>query len=129
MSQARPIADRYPFTCPKGPDPLRKPPNLVRPALAREYGVSRATVYNVRWTEVDVIAVDDLYRQHGKPLDASHSDVVALARRLERIPTAVAARINLHGAHTEPGYPGTRWHFTKLDRKAADREVAEKETR
>ena len=33
-------------------------------ALAREFGVSRATVYNVRWTEPHVIAVDDLYRKH-----------------------------------------------------------------
>ncbi len=46
-----------------------------------------------------------------------------LARYLKRTPTAVAERmINLHGAHSESGYPGTRWHFTKLDRKAADRQ-------
>jgi DNA invertase Pin-like site-specific DNA recombinase len=90
-------------------------------ALAREYGVSRATVYNARWNEPHVVAVDDLYRQHGK-LDAKHPEVQALARRLERTPTAVAARLsNLHGAHSQPGYPGTSWHFTKLDRKVADR--------
>ncbi len=49
-------------------------------ALAREYGVSRATVYNVRWTEPHVVAVDDLYRQHGM-LGAEHPEVQALARR------------------------------------------------
>ena len=54
-------------------------------ALAREYGVSRATVYNTRWTEPHVIAVDDLYRQHGM-LSADHPEVQALARRLERTP-------------------------------------------
>ncbi|TDL07022.1 recombinase family protein [Mycobacterium paragordonae] len=92
-------------------------------ALAREYGVSRATIYNMRWPEADVVAVDHLYRQHGEPLDASHRLVDLLARRLKRTPEAVAERmINLHGAHTEAGYPGTRWHFTKLDRKVADRQ-------
>ena len=89
-------------------------------ALAREYGVSRATVYNWEpWTEPHVIAVDDLYRQHGKPLDAEHAEVQALARRLGRTPSAVAVRMtNLHDAHSEPGrYPGEHWHFTKLDRE------------
>jgi len=91
-------------------------------ALAREYGISRATVYNMRWPEADVVAVDHLYRQHGYPLDASHRLVDDLARRLKRTPTAIAERmVNLHGAHSESGYPGTRWHFTKLDRKVADR--------
>jgi hypothetical protein len=92
-------------------------------ALAREYGVSRATVYKMLWTQPHVIAVNDLYRQHGKKLDAEHVEVQALARRLGRTPTAVAARMsNLHGAHSEPGcYPGTSWHFTKLDREVADR--------
>jgi DNA invertase Pin-like site-specific DNA recombinase len=90
-------------------------------ALAREYGVSRATVYNTRWTEPHVIAVDDLYRQHGK-LDDKHPELQALARQLGRTPTAVAAKLNnLHVAHNEPGYPGTSWHFTKLDRAVADR--------
>ena len=91
-------------------------------ALAREFGVSRATVYKSLWTKPHVIAVDDLYRQHGK-LGAEHPEVQALARRLKRTPTAIAARLsNLHGAHSEPGcYPGTRWHFTKLDREIADR--------
>ena len=28
---------------------------------------------------------------------------------------------NLRVAHSEPSYPGTTWHFTKLDRKVADR--------
>lgn len=96
-------------------------------ALAREYGVRRATVYNLRWRVDDIIAVDDLYRQHGYPLDATHRLVDLLARRLNRTPTEVAERmINLHGAHTEPGYPGTRWHFTKLDRKVADRTRADR---
>jgi hypothetical protein len=73
------------------------------------------------WSEPHVIAADDLYRQHGK-LNAEHPEVQALARRLGRTPTAVAAGLsNLHGAHSEPGYPGTSWHFTKLDRKVADR--------
>jgi len=96
-------------------------------ALAREYGVSRATVYDMRWSLDDVIAVDDLYRQHGYPLDASHRLVDLLARRIKRTPTAIAERmINLHGAHTEPGYPGTHWHFTKLDRRVADRTRADR---
>ncbi|ALI25983.1 hypothetical protein XA26_21380 [Mycolicibacterium fortuitum] len=74
-----------------------------------------------QWTEADVIAVDDLYRECGK-VDETNPEVQALARRLGREPSAVAARLsNLHGAHSEPGYPGTDWHFTKLDRKAADR--------
>lgn len=91
-------------------------------ALAGEYGVSLTTVYAVRWPEADVVAVDHLYRQHGYPLDVSHRLVDLLARRLKRTPEAVAARMkNLHGAHTEPGYPGTRWHFTRLDRKVANR--------
>ncbi|TXH20064.1 MAG: recombinase family protein [Mycobacterium sp.] len=96
-------------------------------ALAREYKVSRATVYNtsartVPWTEADVIAVDDLYRKHGKVLDAKHDDVGSLAEQLGRTRTAVAARMtNLHGAHSESGYPGTKWHYTKIDRRVADR--------
>ena len=97
-------------------------------ALAREYGVSRATVYNSRarqpWTEAHVIAVDDLYRKHGgKQLEANHPEVVALARRLGRASTAVAMElINLDKAHSEPGvYPGKHWRFSKLDRKVADR--------
>lgn len=91
-------------------------------ALAREYGVSLTTIYEMHWREADVVAVDHLYRQHGYPLDASHRLVDLLARRLKRTPTAVAERmVNLHGAHSEPGYPGTRWRFTRLDRKVADR--------
>lgn len=91
--------------------------------LAREYGVSRSAIYDVHWPVADVIAVDHLYRQHGYPLDASHRLVDLLARSLKRTPEAVAARMrSLHGAHSEPGsYPVTRWHFTKLDRKVADR--------
>jgi DNA invertase Pin-like site-specific DNA recombinase len=97
--------------------------------LAREYGVSRATVYNTRdravaepWTEDDVIAVDDLFRQYGK-LTAHDDEVKALADQLGRTPTAVSARMrNLQAAHSEPGvYPGTGWHFTKMDRQVADR--------
>ena len=42
-------------------------------ALAREYGVSRATVYNMRWTEPHVVAVDDLYRQHGSSVPSIRS--------------------------------------------------------
>jgi hypothetical protein len=74
------------------------------------------------WTEPHVIAVDDLYREHGQ-LDAEHPEVQALARRLGRTPTAVASEItNLHKAHSEPGvYPGKHWRFSKLDRKVADR--------
>ena len=75
----------------------------------------------MRWTEPDVVAVDDLYRQHGV-LGAEHPEVQALARRLKRTPSAVAARMNnLRVAHSEPTYPGTTWHFTKLDREVADR--------
>jgi biotin operon repressor len=97
--------------------------------LAREYGVSRATVYNTRdravaepWTEDDVIAVDDLFRQYGK-LTAHDDEVKALADQLGRTPTAVSARMRkLQAAHSEPGvYPGTGWHFTKMDRQVADR--------
>ncbi|WP_420872841.1 hypothetical protein [Mycobacterium paragordonae] len=91
-------------------------------ALAREHGAAFSTVYNMQWSQADVIAVDHHYRQHGYPLDASHRLVDLLARRLRRTPPAVAERMrNLHAAHTEPGYPGTQWHFTKLDRKVADR--------
>lgn len=73
------------------------------------------------WTEPDVVGVDDIYREHGR-LTASHPEMQALARRQGRTPTAVAARLrNLHGAHTETGWPGSRWHFTQLDRKVADR--------
>lgn len=98
-------------------------------ALAREYGVSRATVYNTRdravaepWTEEHVIAVDDLFRQYGK-LTAHDDQVKVLAEQLGRTPTAVSARMrNLQAAHAEPGaYPGTSWHFTKMDRQVADR--------
>lgn len=97
--------------------------------LAREYGVSRATVYNTRervvaepWTVEDVIAVDDLFREHGK-LTAHDDEVKALADQLGRTPTAVSARMrNLQAAHNEPGqYPGTSWHFTRMDREVADR--------
>ncbi|KUH86589.1 hypothetical protein AU186_05095 [Mycobacterium sp. GA-1999] len=76
------------------------------------------------WTEADVIAVDDLYRQHGK-LNATHTEVQALARRLSRTPTAVAAEMNnLHHAHLEPGvYPGKHWRFSELARQVADRDA------
>lgn len=76
-------------------------------ALAREFGVSRATVYNARtrqpWTEADVSAVGDLYRRYGdKQLDAKHPEVVALARRLGRARKAVATEMtNLHKARSE----------------------------
>lgn len=74
------------------------------------------------WTEADVVAVDDLYREHGK-LSAENREVQALAHRLGRTTTAVAAEINnLHHAHGEPGvYPGKHWRFSELDRKVADR--------
>jgi DNA invertase Pin-like site-specific DNA recombinase len=89
--------------------------------LAREYGVSRATVYNMRWNEADVIAVDDVYRQHGM-LHEKDPKVHALASQLGRTPSAVFMRlVSLDYAHNEPGYPGVGWHFTKLDRKVADR--------
>lgn len=103
-------------------------------ALAREFGVSRATVYNTRervvaqpWTEDHVIAVDDLFRQYGK-LTAHDDEVKALAEQLGRTPTAVSARMrNLQAAHAERGvYPGTGWHFTKMDRQVADRELADR---
>lgn len=101
-------------------------------ALAREYGVSRATVYNLKervapvpWTLEDVIAVDDLFLQHGK-LTAEDDEVKELADQLGRTPTAVSARMrNLQAARDVPGqYPGTSWHFTKMDRQVADRELA-----
>jgi len=74
------------------------------------------------WSEADVIAVDDLYREFGK-LGAEHPEVQALARRLGRAATAVAAEVNnLRHAHSEPGvYPGKHWRFSALDRKVADR--------
>ncbi|MDV3136821.1 uracil-DNA glycosylase family protein, partial [Mycobacterium sp. 29Ha] len=74
------------------------------------------------WTEADVIAVDDLYREYGR-LGATHPKVQALSRRLGRTPAAVAAEMNnLHHAHSEPGvYPGKHWRFSELDRKVADR--------
>lgn len=95
-------------------------------ALAREYGVSRATIYNTRtrqpWTKPDTIAADDLYRQHGKRLRANHPDVIALADRLGRTPTAVAAHIdNLHHAHS-----GNRWRCSEQVREVADREMADR---
>lgn len=98
-------------------------------ALAREYGVSRATVYNTRervvaqpWTLEHVIRVDDLFRRCGK-LTAQHAEIRELAKQLGRTPTAVSARMrNLQAAHQEPGqWPGTSWHFTQMDRQVADR--------
>lgn len=95
--------------------------------LAREYGVSRATVYKMRWTEAHTIAVDDLYREQDpkcrKPLDAADPKVKDLARELGRTASAVAAQMNnLHHAHKEPGlYPGKHWNFSKLVRQVADR--------
>lgn len=100
-------------------------------ALAREYGVSRATVYNTRWTEADITAVDDLYRKHGKKMIAeTHPDIDALAEQLGRSPSAVYMRmVQLDYAHQEPGvYPGVVWHWTKLDRKVADRPDAPEPT-
>lgn len=102
--------------------------------LAREYGVSRATVYNLKervaaepWTLEDVIAVDDLFRQHGK-LTARDEEVKELADQLGRKATAVSARMrNLQAAHDVPGvYPGSSWHFTKMDRQVADRQLADR---
>ncbi len=96
-------------------------------ALAREFGVSRATVYNTRWNEADIEAVDDVYRElypeHGLPTSEKHPAVKALAGRLGRTPSAVYMRmVQLDYAHKEPGvYPGVVWHWTKLDRKVADR--------
>jgi hypothetical protein len=95
-------------------------------ALAQEYGVSRATIYNTNpWTEEHVIAVDDLYRRHGRVLGSAHPDLIALAERLQRVPTSVALRMrDLDAAHSEPGrYPGSEGSvaFTKLDREVADR--------
>jgi DNA invertase Pin-like site-specific DNA recombinase len=93
-------------------------------ALARELGVSRATVYNtrMRWTEDHLIAADDFYREHGV-LNAKHPKLLALAERLGRVPTAVEMKlVELEKAHAEPGvYPGKHWNFSKLDRKVADR--------
>ncbi len=95
-------------------------------ALGREYGVSRATIYNTNpWTEEHVIAVDDLYRGHGRVLGSAHPEIIALAERLQRMPTSVALRMrDLHAAHSEPGvYPGSKGSvaFTQLDRQVADR--------
>ncbi|MDV3291905.1 recombinase family protein [Mycobacterium avium subsp. hominissuis] len=98
--------------------------------LAREYGVSRATVYNTRervvaepWTWDHTVAADDLYRRLGfKRLRASHPEVIALAERLGRKPSAVAAQIdNLHHAHN-----GNRWRCSEQARKVADRELADR---
>lgn len=91
-------------------------------ALAREYGVSRATIYNARarqpWTKSDTIAADDLYLRLGsKRLRASRPEVVALAEQLGRTPTAVAAQIdNLHHAHNDHD-----WRASAMARKVADR--------
>ncbi len=95
-------------------------------ALADEYGVSRATIYNTNpWTEEHVIAVDDLYRRHGRVLGSTHPEIIALAERMQRVPTSVALRMrDLAAAHGEPGaYPGSKGSvsFTKLDREVADR--------
>ncbi|GAA2567296.1 recombinase family protein [Mycolicibacterium diernhoferi] len=95
-------------------------------ALAAEYGVSRATIYNTNpWTEEHVIAVDDLYRRHGCVLGSAHPAIIALAEQLQRVPTSVALRMrDLASAHEEPGvYPSSKGSvaFTKLDRKVADR--------
>lgn len=91
-------------------------------AQAIRWGFEEDTAIRQPWTEADVIAVDDLYRTCGK-LAAEHSDVQALARRLGRTSSSVAAEMNnLHRAHKEPGvYPGKRWRFSALDRKVADR--------
>lgn len=91
-------------------------------AGALRWGFERDGLSRQSWAEADVIAVDDLYREHGK-LTAEHVEVRALARRLGRTPTAVAAEMNnLHRAHCEPGvYPGERWRFSELDRRVADR--------
>jgi DNA invertase Pin-like site-specific DNA recombinase len=94
--------------------------------LAREFGVSRATVYNSRkrqpWSEEHVIAADDFYREKGL-LDAKHAEVQALADRLGRVASAVHMKlVDLEKAHGEPRvYPGKHWRFSKLDRKVADR--------
>lgn len=91
-------------------------------ARALRWSFESDSVTRQPWTEADVIAVDDLYREHGK-LSATCPEVEALARRLGRTPTAVAAEMNnLHHAHSEPGvYPGRHWHFSELDRRVADR--------
>jgi hypothetical protein len=72
-----------------------------------------------------VIAVDDLYRRHDRVLGSAHPELIALAERLQRVPTSVALRMSdLHAAHSEPGrYPGSKGSvaFTKLDRQVADR--------
>lgn len=97
-------------------------------AIASEYKISRATVYNTRWTEADIIAVDDVYREHGLPADEKHPTVQTLAADLGRTPSAVYMRmVQLDYAHKEPGvYPGVVWHWTKLDRKVADRVLADR---
>jgi transposase-like protein len=63
-------------------------------ALARELGVSRATVYNtrMRWTEEHTIAADDFYREYGL-LKAKHPELQALARRLGRVASAVEMKL------------------------------------
>ncbi|WNG89225.1 uracil-DNA glycosylase family protein [Mycobacterium sp. ITM-2016-00317] len=91
-------------------------------AQALRWSFESETEARNTWTETDVIAVDDLYREHGK-LRAEHAEIQNLARRLGRTPTAVAAEMNnLHHAHSEPGvYPGNRWRFSALNRRVADR--------
>lgn len=95
-------------------------------ALAQEYDVSRATIYNTNpWTKEHVIAVDDLYRRHRSALGSGHPEVIALAQELQRVPTSVALRMrDLAAAHSEPNiYPSSKGSvaFTKLDREVADR--------
>lgn len=103
----------------RGPYERRYVSSLAR---ALRWSFESDGVTRQSWTEADVIAVDDLYREHGK-LGAEHPEVQALSRRLGRKPTAVAAEMNnLHHAHSEPGvYPGKHWRFSELARKVADR--------
>lgn len=70
------------------------------------------------WNEADTIAADDLYLRLGsKRLRDTHPEVIALADRLGREPSAVAAQIdNLHHAHN-----GNKWRASAMARKVADR--------
>jgi hypothetical protein len=74
-----------------------------------------------RWTEDHVIACDEFYRRFGRRR-AADPEVVRLSRKLRRTPGAVAAKVaQLAEAHEQPGYPGERQHFTKMDRRVVDR--------
>jgi hypothetical protein len=70
------------------------------------------------WTEAETVTAENLYRRlSSRRLRATHPDVIALADRLGRAPTAVAAHIdNLHHAHN-----GNQWRSSEMARKVSGR--------